>query len=442
MSHAINPHEIDPVGLPVDVEILVDGVEDTAGNLAQTAASGALVAGQVAIVTAEMNPLINEVGFRIPLYLGAEVASHGNPLVGAAALGLSTLAIEGSAAWAASGLLGTERAVRWEDKAHDFVEKHTDSGSVKLPWKIAGTALFGTVAGMEIDRYGTDRTPAESRRFGFRAAAALSGTLAVVGAMGPEVVNQVMQNADKGAKVAVGAGALEMTRRVVKTLRQPAAMPVAETVSDGNVWYDKDKHGNTYGIVKDYAQLEKAAVLEQDVWTEKAYGDLEEEGYLPHIAQSRTFAAFNGEDCVGVTRMFIGNDEIVPPFTEHEMPYYDETEREKIMDEARVGDIEELGTAAVATELRGQGVNLRLWRLAYRDARARGIKKWGIIMEPERVEKMNKNHGFTFRQLGDPIPYQGGDCAAFIMDLDEVDKTMKKKHPLTHFWFASKKISA
>jgi hypothetical protein len=112
------------------------------------------------------------------------------------------------------------------------------------------------------------------------------------------------------------------------------------------------------------------------------------------------------------------------------------------MDEARVGDIEELGTAAVATELRGQGVNLRLWRLAYRDARARGIKKWGIIMEPERVEKMNKNHGFTFRQLGDPIPYQGGDCAAFIMDLDEVDKTMKKKHPLTHFWFASKKISA
>jgi hypothetical protein len=55
---------------------------------------------------------------------------------------------------------------------------------------------------------------------------------------------------------------------------------------------------------------------------------------------------------------------------------------------------------------------------------------------------MNQQHGFTFRQLTEAIPYQGGDCAAFIMDLDDAEQAMKKKHPLTHFWFVAKKISA
>jgi lauroyl/myristoyl acyltransferase len=86
-------------------------------------------------------------------------------------------------------------------------------------------------------------------------------------------------------------------------------------------------------------------------------------------------------------------------------------------------------------------VNVRLWRLAYRDAVDRDIKQWGIIMEPERVERMNKGHGFTFEQLGEvKKDYQGGDCAAFVMNLDEVASQMRRKKPIQYFWFTRKSL--
>ena len=124
------------------------------------------------------------------------------------------------------------------------------------------------------------------------------------------------------------------------------------------------------------------------------------------------------------------------------MPFYDEAERTRLEDLYLKGDIEELGTAAVTSKYQGKGVNARLWRLAYRDARERGVKYWGIIMEPKRVEAMNKKYGFKFEQLGDPVDYQGGDCAAFIMDLEEVDRSMHDNKFLTHYWFVRRKLRA
>jgi len=76
-----------------------------------------------------------------------------------------------------------------------------------------------------------------------------------------------------------------------------------------------------------------------------------------------------------------------------------------------------------------------MWRLAFRDAIARGVKKWGIIMEPERVEKMNRLFGFAFRQLGPAVRYQGGYCAAFVMDMDELAARLYREKPKLHAWY-------
>lgn len=266
----------------------------------------------------------------------------------------------------------------------------------------------------------------EARRTGF---------YAIIGAAGAETIQIAAENPIISAPVLGSAVAVEIGRRLAARLRTLKPVDIAT-----EAWHDSDKR-YSYQLVTDEAELRKAAILEQAVWDEKEFGNLIEEGYGPHIERSRTFAAFDGEECIGMTRMFIADDDVVPPFLDEEMPYYDETERKSLMESARAGLLEELGTAAVSPNARGQGVNDRLWRMAYRDARARGVEQWGIIMEPGRVEKdLNGRHGFTFRRLGDAVNYQGGDCAAFVMDLEEVNRAMQRKHPLSHYWFVRKSL--
>jgi hypothetical protein len=410
---------------------------------------------QLSVVAAELSPA-NE-AIRLGAFTAGEVYAH-SPLMGAATLGLSTLAIEGVAALSTASLLTTQTNERINDFLRTRLEKRGYNPTQNMSAVTKGTATFlgGSVVGMSLDKFDKpNMTTAEVRKSGLIKSAWLAGALAVVGAAGgdtaPRVFEYVVHNPRVDALVAASVGLVALGRKITNTIREPSVMTVAESISEGTVWYDKDKYGNVYGIIKDAEQLQKAAILEQDVWTEKGYGDLEAEGYHSHIERSRTFATFNESECTGVSRMFIGNETMLPPFLTFEypenmgggeVPYFDENDREALAKAARNGELEELGTIAIRKELRGKGVDLRLERIAYRDARARGIKKWGIIMEPRRVEKMNKNHGFTFRQLTETVPYQGGDCAAFVMDLEEVNQTMKKQHPLEHFWFVGKKISA
>ena len=68
------------------------------------------------------------------------------------------------------------------------------------------------------------------------------------------------------------------------------------------------------------------------------------------------------------------------------------------------------------------------------------MKEWGIIMEPARVDKMNRDFGFTFRRFGPTIDYQGGECAAHVMDLQEVDDNMRTKFPDIYNWFVNEPL--
>ncbi|HET7320786.1 MAG TPA: hypothetical protein VFI84_04375 [Candidatus Saccharimonadales bacterium] len=205
-------------------------------------------------------------------------------------------------------------------------------------------------------------------------------------------------------------------------------------------WHDKDPiHGCTYDLIHDEKRLAAAAEMELRVWQEQGFGDLDE--YAQHIKHSRTFAAFNGKECVGVGRLFAASEAGLPPFVTS-MPFYEQDVRTALNGECEQGLAEEFGTVAVSESLRDGIVFTHIARLSYRDARARGVKTWGIIREPELVAKWNEHYGFTFKQVGESIDYQGGMCAAHIMDLDEVDRNMSQKFPEIYDWFVNQPLDA
>ncbi len=186
----------------------------------------------------------------------------------------------------------------------------------------------------------------------------------------------------------------------------------------------------------DPVSLVIAQEFEQKVWHDENYGSLSD--YAGFIANSRTFTAFQNEECVGIARLFSGVAELPPFLTE--MPFYDEDQRQKLMDFGRIGLLEEFGTIAVAKRMRKLFVFERLARLAYRDSYSRDIEYWGVIMEPERVESMNKHYGFTFQKLGDTVFYQGGDCAAHVMNLEEVYRNVQETQPEIFEWFCKEPL--
>ncbi len=91
-----------------------------------------------------------------------------------------------------------------------------------------------------------------------------------------------------------------------------------------------NKYGLQYGIVTSSEERERAANLEQAVWDENDYGNLEEEGYTTYFPNSQVIAAFDQEECIGMTRMFRNTIE-QPPFI-GSMPFYDEAERTRLED--------------------------------------------------------------------------------------------------------------
>ena len=208
---------------------------------------------------------------------------------------------------------------------------------------------------------------------------------------------------------------------------------------DNSDYSDFDSiNGRFFELTTDPVKLEVARQFEQQIWLEEGYGSLDT--YATHIDHSITFTMFDKDNqCKGIARLFQGKEE-TPPFLT-EMPFYSEDERSELLKLSKNGDIEELGTIAVSKELRNGLIFENLARLAYRYSYSKGMKYWGIIMEPERVEKMNRNYGFTFRQLGPQIDYQGGDCAAFIMDLQEVNDNMSVTFPEIYNWFVNEPLS-
>jgi hypothetical protein len=137
-------------------------------------------------------------------------------------------------------------------------------------------------------------------------------------------------------------------------------------------------------FVTDASSVALAAALEESVWQQKNYPGLQ--SYAKYRPQSRIFAAFGGNECLGITRMFGGSPR-TPPFLE-EMAFYDAATRARLLSGCACGVVEELGTTAVAEGARAHQTSIAMWRAAFRDAVGRGVLEWGIIMEPEQALRL------------------------------------------------------
>jgi len=394
--------------------------------------------GQSALVALELSPA-NEL-LRAAAFAAGEAVSR-DPLIGAATIGLSTFAIELSGGLAAASLVDTDHGQKIFAKINRTHRLRIPlvNRNIKIPEKLSGatktglTFMGGTVVGMALEqRENPTRSIERNRLYSLRTSAWLAGTVAVGGALASEGINIGINDPRNGGLIAAGlVGAAAGGRWLKKHFTK------AEVFQPN--WHDTDpKTGLTFDLITERDRLAAVAKVEQDVWDEMGYGSLAE--YKEAIAHSRTFAAFDGEQCIGLTRMFTGTSEL-PPFVSS-MPFYDEETRVSTAQECEKGETEELGTIAIVKGARNGRIPTRLWRLAYRDGTARGIKSWGIIMEPRRVEIMNRKFGFTFEKLGDPIDYQGGLCAAHIMDLDKTRENMMNNMPETYDWFVNQPLGS
>lgn len=394
----------------------------------------ALNLGRAAVIAAEVTPANEVLRFAV---FGTAQALSGDPAVGALAYGGSTLAVEGSAGMATASALDTEGGKKAVEKINKLLYKIGLPPNVRTSktTKAATALMVGTAANVALKhREEPGRSLEDNRKYGLKSAGSLAGVCAVQGYLmskgisspSPEII---------GAGIAALGGTRFGAKKVLDHVKRRREIREAQQMQDylpgSNV---------RIGLAFSASEKEKAAQLEQEIWDKNDFGSLEE--YEKYNKHSRVFTAFDGEECLGITRLFPGKPEI-PPFTA--LPIADEKDRLMIEEECKRGTMEELGTTAVdhdKSDTPRHAIALDMWRLAYRDARSRGIKYWGIIMEPERVEKMNEQFNFTFKQLGPAQDYQGGDCAAFLMDLEEVDREMSQSMPELYDWFVEQPLNS
>lgn len=426
---------------PDHAGLVVDPQEDTLSDLVGTVSTvdrrwseNASNIMRKAVILAEISPL-NELA-RISVFAASQVSSN-NPLVGALAYGGATLAIESAAAIAAAGVINDKSKGSFLTWAQDKWSKGEEKNSgIPLTAEIGLALAGGSVVAMEAQQIADpSRTEKQNRKYGLLTSAWLAGVCAIQGALMSEGIHTLEPTKIGAALVAVG-GTYIAARRMKANHSVPEVLGADSADTLELVDYDP-KHKFTSRLVSPYsAEAEDGLDLEQAVWAKHNYGD-ELEAYSKFVDQSRVFVAYDGEKTIGIARIFEGGPS-KPPFLELNID--DDDLRIRLEEGCENGTVEELATSAVDPNSPIGVVTSSLWRLAYRDAINRGVKHWGIIMEPRRVEIMNKRYGFNFKKIGPTEFYQGGECAAHVMDLDEVQRHIKEHKPTAGEWFVNEPL--
>jgi hypothetical protein len=366
-----------------------------------------------------------------------------SPIAAAVSLGVSTFVVEESGGLAAAELFDTEKSHKIVESINKKIQKlHVPlNKNLSRASKIGWTLMGGTVIGMALEqRESNERTKENNRIYSTITSAWLAGASAVVGIMAAEGINNSISNPIDGGIV---AGTLVLGGSLTKATANVYKKKKIKSTEPKNIGHemirDVDYEGRIFQYTTDKQLLSKAAILEQEIWDKEGYGNLDV--YADYIKNARTITAFDGEKCIGLARLFESKTKLPPFITE--MPYYSQKEKKSLLKLCKKGFVEELGTIAVDESYRNGLIFENLARLAYRDAYyGRGMKHWGVIMEPKRIQRMNKHYGFTFKQLGPEINYQGGLCAAHIMDLKEANDNVREKFPDIYEWFVNQPLNA
>jgi hypothetical protein len=450
-----NPSEDVALDTPEIGEVSLDD------SLAARARRMISIGGAVASLAFQQSPG-NEV---LRGYVGlAALERTGSPAVAAVAVGLSTFAIESATG---SAVANSFRA--YSDKIHGFKEKmktrfnrsKTEQDLSEKNNFLSDSVLALTVgsAAVVVRKHLAEknRTLLQDTLTVVGASAGISvasGALGYVGlksldeARGSRFSHIMEKVVDLGTDwktyIAVGGiwAALKLRKKLGKqeTIREESID--TEDLIEKTELYDYDRDTGLLSVRIDDLDSKEAGIaldFEQKIWTKKDYGSLEEYNQK-YKNQTRLFACFKDGKCIGTTRIFTKSDsgELAPFISE--MTYSDPEGKARIIESFEAGEIEELGTSAFEnlSDLRGAIKNL--WRLAYRDGASRGVKGWGIIMEPPRVKFLSRFNKFTFSQVGDAIDYQGGDCAPHLMFFDECIDNMHTQDPRLKQWFVDQSL--
>jgi len=201
---------------------------------------------------------------------------------------------------------------------------------------------------------------------------------------------------------------------------------------EGPLEHYSPKTGERYLVTEDFDLIAAGNIVESEAWLNTGLGDSSENRRYDN--QSRVIVAERDGEVVGVSRIFQHGEFQLPALSQ--MPYDNEKQKADIEELVNAGLIEEFGiTARNVSKSHRRETALNMFRIAYRDAKNRGIKAWLIIMEPPRVKKMNRWYKFTFEKLGPEIYYQGGDCAVHILKFDEVERSMRDSSSKRANWF-------
>lgn len=386
--------------------------------------------GQTALVLAEITPGVNE-GIRGALFAASEITTHSNPLMAGAVAGLSTFVIEAAGGAAGISLKNTPQGEWLTDKTDKALSRIKVPTKLSTSTKLWTTFMGGTNVGMLIEqREDPNRTHSQDVQYNYITSAWLGGALAVAGALSAEGINVGIDNPQITGGVTGLVGAAAAMRWLKKRFTK-----VEGNASEDLTDIDK-KYKIDFAVTTDERKLAEAAKLEQDVWYKMGYGSLDE--YEEHIADSRTITAYQDGKCVGLARMFDGTKRIMPFL---EMDFYNSDLKEQIIEHAKNGKIVEMGTLAKAEDAPRGAVMRGILRLFYREAINRGAEEMACIMEPERVERINKRYGLTYRQVGPAIDYQGGWCAPHTMNIQEAKANMLAKRPLAYYWIVKRPLN-
>lgn len=382
----------------------------------------------------------------------------GSPLASAVAVGLATLAIEGITGSAAAHALRAKsdflrRKVYSRLSSDDETKEKPQNirGDVGLALVLGSAAVVGRRHLHSGDKLRTAREDTRTliKAAGgialFSAGVALFPALAANHFNGESVLDRSIQFGVQALSNPKLYGALMLGYlgyAVAKYRKREKQSDIAAGLDFSEFEVaDHDPKGYVSVRIDDHNHplAKKALDFEQQIWDDKEYGSLDEynEKYLKDTV---LYASYQDGECTGTVRIFHGSKgSIDAPFIA-DMAYSDETMRQKLSEEYVLGETEELATSASMNTTANKHAIRSLWRLAYRDSISRGVKQWGIIMEPPRVRAMNRINGFTFRQLGPAIDYQGGDCAPHVMDLREVVENMKAEKPELLEWFVNEPL--
>lgn len=185
-------------------------------------------------------------------------------------------------------------------------------------------------------------------------------------------------------------------------------------------------------------EVSAAREVERGVFRTCGFADVSD--YEDYDAQSSFFGSFGGDgSCSGMLRL-IGPGERPLPALHHMVVDEPLLWRRRFAE----GRVAEIATAAVLPQHRDGRLFHDLTRLAYREALVAGVDFFLIIMEPKRVEQLNRHFRCQFRRVGPDQHYRGEEeiTAVYAQDHRSWNEFLGRHEPEYLAWFRDEPFDA